>query len=193
MKNIIKLNEVRSGKYKDMAEIVNLGLSLSKKINRNILINKLLEQYDISNILSDVLETFMCNAYQVANDIYYMMTGKEVELEPFVPRTNAVTKDCEFNVDALNEVKQLMHKGDPLLEEVQMYTELVVELMQHKQKVEMKIKRDLLSSRNLEKMKAIYKEELGVEVSRREIKKQLQDLFKKYDMRYLIENDYISI
>lgn len=195
-KDVIKLNEKKSEKTKEMVEIVNIGLNLSKKINREVLINKIAEQYEVSDTLKDIIESFMIESSKTANYIYYLTEKKEIIGEKFVPRTDVVIEEDEelyFSEEGMQEIDNILRNNYKLGEEVLMYIALNEQLSNQKQKFEARLKKSLLSNNSLHAMQKYYMEEKGLDISRKEIKDQLLELFNEYDMRYLIENDYITL
>ena len=79
-----------------------------------------------------------------------------------------------------------------LMKILSMYTTLFLELRDIKEKEEDKIKKDLLSDRNLKELKKYFKEQ-GVEFNKNEVKAAIKDMIKNIGIVELLEKNYINI
>ena len=193
--NIVSLKDVRSNKYKEIADMCNLALYYGKKEARECSLNKIQEEYKNMNIISrDIIEAFMIDCANVANDIYFMVNKEEIEIEDAVFKSDVVRKTDEghaFTIDGVNELTHLKNINDPLAEEIGMYVTLLRKLMEEKYKVEEKIKKDLLSEQNLNQMEK-YHREFGIKFDKEEVKQSIEEMLVKYGVVYLLKNNYIS-
>ena len=72
-----------------------------------------------------------------------------------------------------------------------MYTTLLTKLIAEKDKVEKKVKKDLLSEQNLRQMQKYYRE-LGMKFNKEEVKQSIKEMLEQYSVVDLIKNNYIS-
>ena len=195
MNNIVNLRDVRSNKYREIADMCNLALYYGKKEARECSLNKIQEEYkNMDIVIRDIIEAFMIDCANVANDIYFMVNKEEIEIEDAVFKSDVVRKTDEghaFTIDGVNELTHLKNVSDPLTEVIGMYTTLLKELMEEKERVEKKIKKDLLSEKNLRQMQKYYRE-LGIKFDKEEVKQSIKGMLEEYSVAYLLKNNYIS-
>ena len=189
--NIIDFNR----KNKELAEMANFALSLAKQSTRNVILDKLEAEYkNMSIVIRDIIEAFMVDCADVANEIYFLISREEIEIEDTVFKSDVVRKTDEghaFTIDGVNELTHLKNTNNPLVEAIGMYTTLLKELMEEKERVEKKIKKDLLSEKNLRQMQKYYKE-LGMKFDKEEVKQSIKGMLEEYSVAYLLKNNYIS-
>ena len=189
--NVIDFNR----KNKELAEMANFALSLGKQSTRKVILDRLEEEYkNMSIVIRDIIEAFMFDCADTANEIYFLISREEIEIEEAVFRSDIVKKTDEghaFTIDGVNELTRLKNTNDPLAEEIGMYVTLLRKLMEEKYKVEEKIKKDLLSDQNLKEMEK-YHRELGIKFDKEEVKRSIKEMLIKYSVVYLLKNDYIS-
>ena len=68
--NVIDFNK----KNKEFAEMANFALSLGKQSTRNVILDRLEAEYkNIDIVIRDIIEAFMVDCADVANDLYFMV------------------------------------------------------------------------------------------------------------------------
>ena len=193
--NIVNLGDVRSNKYKEIADMCNLALYYGKKEARECSLNKIQEEYkNVNIVIRDIIEAFMIDCAEVANELYFITTKEEIEIENTTFKSDVVRKTDEyfgFTIDAVNELTYLKNTNDPLVEVIGMYTTLLSELMKEKERAEKKIKKDLLSEKNLRQMQKYYRE-LGIKFDKEEVKQSIKEMLEEYSVAYLLKNNYIG-
>lgn len=189
--NVIDFNK----KNKEFAEMANFALSLGKQSTRNVILDRLgVEHANMSIVIRDIIEAFMIDCADVANELYFLISREEIEIEDTVFKSDVVRKTDEgnaFTIDGVNELTHLKNINDPLAEEIGMYITLLRKLMEEKYKVEEKIKKDLLSEQNLNQMEK-YHREFGIKFDKEEVKQSIKEMLVKYGVVYLLKNNYIS-
>ena len=189
--NVIDFNK----KNKELVEMANFALSLGKQSTRNVILDRLEAEYkNIDIVIRDIIEAFMVDCADVANELYFLISREEIEIEEAVFKSDVVRKTDEghaFTIDGVNELTRLKNTNDPLAEEIGMYITLLSELMKEKERAEKKIKKDLLSEKNLRQMQKYYKE-LGMKFDKEEVKQSIKGMLEEYSVVYLLKNDYIS-
>lgn len=189
--NVIDFNK----KNKELVEMANFALTLAKQSTRNVILDRLEAEYANVNIITkDIIEAFMIDCANVANDLYFITTKEEIKIEDAAFKSDVVRKTDEghaFTIDGVNELTHLKNVSDPLTEEIGMYTTLLTKLIAEKDKVEKKVKKDLLSEQNLRQMQKYYRE-LGMKFDKEEVKQSIKEMLEQYSVVDLIRNNYIS-
>lgn len=189
--NVIDFNK----KNKELVEMANFALTLAKQSTRNVILDRLEAEYANVNIITkDIIEAFMIDCANVANDLYFITAKEEIKIEDATFRSNIVRKTDEghaFTIDGVNELTHLKNVSDPLTEEIGMYTTLLTKLIAEKDKVEKKVKKDLLSEQNLRQMQKYYRE-LGMKFDKEEVKQSIKEMLEQYSVVDLMKNNYIS-
>lgn len=189
--NVIDFNK----KNKELVEMANFALTLAKQSTRNVILDRLEAEYANMNIVTrDIIEAFMIDCADVANDLYFITAKEEIKIEDAAFRSNIVRKTDEghaFTIDGVNELTHLKNISDPLTEEIGMYTTLLTKLIAEKDKVEKKVKKDLLSEQNLRQMLKYYRE-LGMKFDKEEVKQSIKEMLEQYSVVDLMKNNYIS-
>lgn len=189
--NVIDFNK----KNKELVEMANFALTLAKQSTRNVILDRLEAEYANMNIVTrDIIEAFMIDCADVANDLYFITAKEEIKIEDATFRSNIVRKTDEghaFTIAGVNELTHLKNISDPLAEEIGMYTTLLTKLIAEKDKVEKKVKKDLLSEQNLRQMQKYYRE-LGMKFDKEEVKQSIKEMLEQYSVVDLMKNNYIS-
>lgn len=189
--NVIDFNK----KNKELVEMANFALSLAKQSTRNVILDRLEAEHANMNIVTrDIIEAFMIDCADVANDLYFITTKEEIKIEDAAFKSDVVRKTGEghaFTIAGVNELTHLKNVSDPLTEEIGMYTTLLTKLIAEKDKVEKKVKKDLLSEQNLRQMQKYYRE-LEMKFDKEEVKQSIKEMLEQYSVVDLIKNNYIS-
>lgn len=189
--NVIDFNK----KNKELVEMANFALSLAKQSTRNVILDRLEAEHANMNIVTrDIIEAFMIDCADVANDLYFITAKEEIKIEDAAFKSDVVRKTGEghaFTIAGVNELTHLKNVSDPLTEEIGMYTTLLTKLIAEKDKVEKKVKKDLLSEQNLRQMQKYYRE-LGMKFDKEEVKQSIKEMLEQYSVVDLIKNNYIS-
>lgn len=189
--NVIDFNK----KNKELVEMANFALSLAKQSTRNVILDRLEAEHANMNIVTrDIIEAFMIDCADVANDLYFITAKEEIKIEDAAFKSDVVRKTGEghaFTIAGVNELTHLKNVSDPLTEEIGMYTTLLTKLIAEKDKVEKKVKKDLLSEQNLRQMQKYYRE-LGMKFDKEEVKQSIKEMLEQYSVVDLMKNNYIS-
>lgn len=189
--NVIDFNK----KNKELVEMANFALSLAKQSTRNVILDRLEAEHANMNIVTrDIIEAFMIDCADVANDLYFITAKEEIKIEDAAFKSDVVRKTDEghaFTIAGVNELTHLKNVSDPLTEEIGMYTTLLTKLIAEKDKVEKKVKKDLLSEQNLRQMLKYYRE-LGMKFDKEEVKQSIKEMLEQYSVVDLMKNNYIS-
>lgn len=189
--NVIDFNK----KNKELVEMANFALSLAKQSTRNVILDRLEAEHANMNIVTrDIIEAFMIDCADVANDLYFITAKEEIKIEDAAFKSDVVRKTGEghaFTIAGVNELTHLKNVSDPLTEEIGMYTTLLTKLIAEKDKVEKKVKKDLLSEQNLRQMQKYYRE-LEMKFDKEEVKQSIKEMLEQYSVVDLIKNNYIS-
>lgn len=189
--NVIDFNR----KNKELVEMANFALSLGKQSTRNVILDRLEAEHANMNIVTrDIIEAFMIDCADVANDLYFITTKEEIKIEDAAFRSNIVRKTDEghaFTIDGVNELTHLKNVSDPLTEAIGMYTTLLTKLIAEKERVENQVKKNLLSEQNLRQMQKYYRE-LGMKFDKEEVKQSIKEMLEQYSVVDLMKNNYIS-
>lgn len=189
--NVIDFNK----KNKELVEMANFALSLAKQSTRNVILDRLEAEHANMNIVTrDIIEAFMIDCADVANDLYFITAKEEIKIEDAAFKSDVVRKTGEghaFTIAGVNELTHLKNVSDPLTEEIGMYTTLLTKLIAEKDKVEKKVKKDLLSEQNLRQIQKYYRE-LGMKFDKEEVKQSIKEMLEQYSVVDLIKNNYIS-
>lgn len=189
--NVIDFNK----KNKELVEMANFALSLAKQSTRNVILDRLEAEHANMNIVTrDIIEAFMIDCADVANDLYFITAKEEIKIEDAAFKSDVVRKTDEghaFTIAGVNELTHLKNVSDPLTEEIGMYTTLLTKLIAEKDKVEKKVKKDLLSEQNLRQMQKYYRE-LGMKFDKEEVKQSIKEMLEQYSVVDLMKNNYIS-
>lgn len=189
--NVIDFNK----KNKELVEMANFALSLAKQSTRNVILDRLEAEHANMNIVTrDIIEAFMIDCADVANDLYFITAKEEIKIEDAAFKSDVVRKTGEghaFTIAGVNELTHLKNVSDPLTEEIGMYTTLLTKLIAEKDKVEKKVKKDLLSEQNLRRMQKYYRE-LEMKFDKEEVKQSIKEMLEQYSVVDLIKNNYIS-
>lgn len=191
MSNVIDFNR----KYKELTDMCNFALALAKQSTRNVILDRLEAEFNSMNIIiRDVIEGFMIDCANVANDIYFIMSKEEIEIEDAAFKSDVVRKTDKghaFTIDGVNELTHLKNISDPLTEEIGMYTTLLTELIEEKEKAEKQVKKNLLSEQNLRQMQKYYRE-LGIKFDKEEVKQSIKEMLEEHSVMDLLKNNYIG-
>lgn len=189
--NVIDFNK----KNKELVEMANFALTLAKQSTRNVILDRLEAEHANMNIVTrDIIEAFMIDCADVANDLYFITAKEEIKIEDAAFKSDVVRKTGEghaFTIAGVNELTHLKNVSDPLTEEIGMYTTLLTKLIAEKDKVEKKVKKDLLSEQNLRQMQKYYRE-LEMKFDKEEVKQSIKEMLEQYSVVDLIKNNYIS-
>lgn len=189
--NVIDFNK----KNKELVEMANFALSLAKQSTRNVILDRLEAEHANMNIVTrDIIEAFMIDCADVANDLYFITAKEEIKIEDAAFKSDVVRKTGEghaFTIAGVNELTHLKNVSDPLTEEIGMYTTLLTKLIAEKDKVEKKVKKDLLSEQNLRRMQKYYRE-LEMKFDKEEVKQSIKEMLEQYSVVDLMKNNYIS-
>lgn len=179
--NVIDFNK----KNKELVEMANFALSLAKQSTRNVILDRLEAEHANMNIVTrDIIEAFMIDCADVANDLYFITAKEEIKIEDAAFKSDVVRKTGEghaFTIAGVNELTHLKNVSDPLTEEIGMYTTLLTKLIAEKDKVEKKVKKDLLSEQNLRQMQKYYRE-LGMKFDKEEVKQSIKEMLEQYSV-----------
>lgn len=190
MEKVVSINK----KNEELSEMMDLALKLSKQEARNILLDDLVDKYNMDLEIRDIFEAYMIDCATVASDIVFMRFRDKIEIEQATPKTNVVVrtgKEFGLNQLALDKLMYLKNTKSLIIEELSMYTTLFSELREARTKQENEIKNDLLSDRNLKELKKYFKEQ-GVEFNKNETKTAIKDMIKEFGIIGLIEKNYIE-
>ena len=189
--NVIDFNK----KNKELVEMANFALSLAKQSTRNVILDRLEAEHANMNIVTrDIIEAFMIDCADVANDLYFITAKEEIKIEDAAFKSDVVRKTGEghaFTIAGVNELTHLKNVSDPLTEEIGMYTTLLTKLIAEKDKLEKKVKKDLLSEQNLRQMQKYYRE-LEMKFDKEEVKQSIKEMLEQNSVVDLIKNNYIS-
>lgn len=191
MNKVVSINK----KQEELAEMMDLALKLSKQDARNILLDALEDKYSIDLETKDIIEAYMIDCATVASDIVFMeFRDKKFEIEQATFKSNAVVKNGkEFELEqaAFDKLMHLKNTKSPIIEELSMYTTLSLELRDVRKKQEDKIKKDLLSDKNLKEVKKYLKEQ-GIKFNKKEVEAAVKGMIEKFSVIELIEKNYIE-
>lgn len=183
-------------KNKELAEMGNFALTLSKQDARNVILDRLeAEHANMNTITRDIIEAYMVEGFTVANDILYINTKQEVPLEEPVFKSGVVItteEGYEFTSDGFNELIHLKNVNDPLIDKIRLYTTLFTELLAEKERVEKKFKKELLSEKNIKQVQKHFAE-MGMSFDKKEVKRAINKLIKEYGVVDLLKNNYVDI
>lgn len=189
--NVIDFNK----KNKELVEMANFALALAKQSTRNVILDRLEAEHANMNIVTrDIIEAFMIDCADVANDLYFIISKKEIEIENAAFKSDVVRKTDEghaFTIDGVNELTHLKNVSDPLTEEIGMYTTLLTKLIAEKERAENQVKKNLLSEQNLRQMQKYYRE-LGIKFDKEEVKQSIKEMLEEYSVVDLLKNNYID-
>lgn len=189
--NVIDFNK----KNKELVEMANFALALAKQSTRNVILDRLEAEHTNMNIVTrDIIEAFMIDCADVANDLYFIISKKEIEIENAAFKSDVVRKTDEghaFTIDGVNELTHLKNVSDPLTEEIGMYTTLLTKLIAEKERAENQVKKNLLSEQNLRQMQKYYRE-LGIKFDKEEVKQSIKEMLEEYSVVDLLKNNYID-
>lgn len=189
--NVIDFNK----KNKELVEMANFALALAKQSTRNVILDRLEAEHANMNIVTrDIIEAFMIDCADVANDLYFIISKEEIEIENAAFKSDVVRKTDEghaFTIDGVNELTHLKNVSDPLTEEIGMYTTLLTKLIAEKERAENQVKKNLLSEQNLRQMQKYYRE-LGIKFDKEEVKQSIKEMLEEYSVVDLLKNNYID-
>ena len=107
-------------------------------------------------------------------------------------KDNIVRKNFSLKQETIEQIKDI---ADMLncteSKAVEQSLKVVTKLIAEKDKVEKKVKKDLLSEQNLRQMQKYYRE-LGMKFDKEEVKQSIKEMLEQYSVVDLIRNNYIS-